>query len=96
MIRGDFHSIHLFSNWFQQFLRHYNKVTYFDNKKNIFLDASVVFSSLPLPNSCKQFHITQLEMLNGIVALKIWVQFQQDKKVNLYCDNMAAVVVIRS
>ena len=71
-------------NWFQQFLRNVNGVTYFDNRKpqgEIHLDASLtgfgacydnMVYALPLPESFHEFHITQLEMLNVIVALKVW------------------------
>ena len=95
-------------NWFHQFLKHFNGVTYFDNRKvqgHIHLDASLtgfgasynnMVYALPLPQSFSQFHITQLEMLNVIVALKVWAQYWQDKKITLYCDNMAVVEVITS
>ena len=50
--------------------------------------------ALPLPDNFCQFHITQLKMLNVIFALKVWATFWQDKKIMLYCDNMAVVEVI--
>ena len=93
-------------NWFQQFLKHFNGITYFDNRKvqgEIHLDASLtgfgacynnMVYALPLPASFSQFHITQLEMLNVIVALKVWANLWQDKKITLYCDNMAVVEVL--
>ena len=93
-------------NWFQQFLRNFNGVTYFDNRKpqgEIHLDASLtgfgacydnMVYALPLPESFVEFHITQLEMLNVIVALKVWSTVWQNKKITLYCDNMAVVDVI--
>ena len=93
-------------NWFHQFLKHFNGITYFDNRKvqgEIHLDASLtgfgacydnMVYALPLPASFTQFHITQLEMLNVIVALKVWANVWQDKKITLYCDNMAVVEVV--
>ena len=95
-------------NWFHQFLREYNGITYFDNKNihaEIYLAASLVgfgayfdkmVYALALPDCFKQFHITQPEMLNVIVALKAWAYYWQDKKIKLYCDNMAVVEVITS
>ena len=95
-------------NWFHQFLKQYNGVTYIDNRKvqaDIHLDASLVgfggcfnnmVYALPFPELFKQFYITQLEMFNVIVALKVSARCWQDKKITLYCDNMAVVEIITS
>ena len=55
-------------------------VTYFDNKKvnfDVHLDASLtgfgpMVYAVPSPDHFTDFHITQLEMLNIVVALKVW------------------------
>ena len=61
-------------------------VSFFDNKPvdyQVYLDASLsglggVFGqlvyALPLGYQFQHLHITQLEMLNVIVALKVWPQ----------------------
>ena len=52
--------------------------------------------ALPLSDCFKQFHITQLEMLNIVEALKIWAPCWQNKiYIYIYCDNTAVVEVIR-
>ena len=70
-------------NWFNTFLCLYNGVTFYDNKPIqavIELDASftglgVIFKNmiyaLPLPHEHLGYNITQLEMLNIMVALKV-------------------------
>ena len=78
------HSFHQDLNWFLTFLSQYNGVTYFDNKKvdfDVHLDASLtafgakfgpLVYALPLGDHFPDLHITQLEMLNIIVAMKVW------------------------
>ena len=73
-------------NWFNVFLDSYNGVTYYDNRpvdESIFLNACLtglggVFKNLlyaiPIPRNYKDFHINHLEMINVMVALKIWGQ----------------------
>ena len=41
-------------------------------------------------------HITALELLSVMVALKIWAVRLSGKKVKIYCDNMSAVYIINS
>ena len=72
-------------NWFNTFLCSYNGVTFYDNKlvqAVIELDASLtglgaifrnMIYALPLPHDHLGYNITQLEMLNIMVALKVWV-----------------------
>ena len=64
-------------------LDQYNGVTYFDNKlpdHTVHLDASLagmgatcanMVYALPISPHCRHLHITQLEMLNVVVALKL-------------------------
>ena len=80
-------------NWFRVFLKQYNGLTFFNNKPvdfQVYLDASLsglggVFDpsvyALPLGIELQHFHITQLEMLNVVVALKVWSKLWADKKV---------------
>ena len=95
-------------NWFLIFLQQYNGVTYFDHKKvdfEVHLDASLsgfganfgpMVYALPLGEKFSHLHITQLEMLNIIVALKVWSNLWQNKMVEIKCDNLAVVEVLNS
>ena len=95
-------------NWFLTFLQQYNGITYFDHKTvdfEVHLDASLsgfganfgpMIYTLPLGDQFSHLHITQLEMLNIIVALKVWSNLWQNKKVKIKCDNLAVVEVLNS
>ena len=94
-------------NWFNTFLCSYNGITFYDNKPVqaiIALDASLtglgaVFHNmvyaLPLPSGHLNYNITQLEMLNIMVALKIWGQAWQNMRIEIKCDNLAVVQVLQ-
>ena len=68
-------------NWFRVFLHQFNGVTFYDNKlihHEVNLDASLnglgacfgnKVYALPLPIGFMNLHITQLEMLNVVVAI---------------------------
>ena len=94
--------------WFNTFLHQYNGVTYFDNRipsHVVHLDASLtgmgaIFANmvyaLPIPPQFYHLHITQLEMLNVVVALKVWASAWSDKTIDIKCDNLAVVEVLTS
>ena len=94
--------------WFNTFLDQYNGITYFDNKTPhhvVHLDASLsgmgatfanMVYTLPIPQHCQHLHITQLEMLNVVVALKVWASIWSDKVIDIKCDNLAVVEVLTS
>ena len=42
------------------------------------------------------FKIVHLEMINVLVALRIWGKFWQHSQVKIYCDNLAVVQVVAS
>ena len=42
------------------------------------------------------YNIAHLEILNIVVALKIWAQQWANKRIKLHCDNMAVVEVLRN
>ena len=50
--------------------------------------------ALPLSTGFQHLHITQLEMLNVVVTLKVWSKLWPDKKVKIHCDNQAVVEVL--
>ena len=95
-------------HWFNVFLAQYNGVTFYDiNPINamIELDASLTglggrFSNavyaLPIPRNYKDYNIVQLEMLNIVVALKIWGSQWTSKKIVIRCDNKAVVDALSS
>ena len=57
--------------------------------------ANMVYA-LPIPSYCNNLHITQLEMLNVVVALKVWANAWSNKIIDLHCDNLAVVQVLTS
>ena len=46
-------------------------------------------------NSMSNINIVHLEMLNVLVALRLWVRHLEGKVVHLHCDNFAVVNVLR-
>ena len=81
-------------NWFRVFLHQFNGVTFYDNKliqHEVNLDAS-----LTLPTGFMNLHITQLEMLNVVVALKVWANIWSNKRIKINCDNLAVVEILKS
>ena len=52
--------------------------------------------ALPLGTEFQHLRITQLEMLNVVVALKVWSQLWADNKVKKFCDNQAVVEVLNT
>ena len=95
-------------NWFSLFLTSYNGVTMYDSRpisKYIYLDASLtglggIFGNqvytLPLPVQYRAFNIAHLEMLNVVVAFKVWGSSWANQKIQINCDNMAVVEVLQN
>ena len=94
--------------WFNTFLSAFNGVTYYDKKlasAQVHLDAcltglgghfdSMVYA-LEIPIGYNNYDICQLEMLNIVVALKIWANHWRNKKIHIYCDNIAVVQVMNT
>ena len=50
--------------------------------------------SLPLKDH--GLHITQLEMLNTVIAIKVWSTTWANQRISIYCDNLAVVEVLQS
>ena len=92
--------------WFQTFLKSYNGVTIYDIKPlniHIYLDACLqglggcynnFVYTIPIPRSFNDYNIVHLEMLNVVVALKVWAASWANKCVHIYCDNHAVVDVL--
>ena len=94
--------------WFNTFLDQYNGVTFYEQPKpdfHVALDAcltgmgghfgSMVYA-LEIPFGFKNYNIAHLEILNIIVASKIWADHWADKSVNILCDNEAVVEVLKT
>ena len=95
-------------HWFQTFLRVYNGVTIYHISplyEDIHLNASLTglggqfknyVYALAVPQNYMGYNIKHLEMLNVVVALKLWGQHWANKCVKLFCDNQAVVDVLAS
>ena len=86
--------------WFNSFLSHYNRITYYEQQNchsEIHLDAcltglggsyqSMVYA-LPIPKDFMSYNIAHLEILNIVVALKVWAQQCANKRIKIHCDNI--------
>ena len=94
--------------WFKKFMNSFNGVSFFALKRDnltIELDAcSTGFGAIyhrevyhiPLPEAYKQVNIAMLEMLNVFVAISVWKLAWRNKQIQVRCDNMAVVHVLRS
>ena len=95
-------------NWFLQFLPKFNGVTFFDQRPitiEIELNASLQglgarwgsqIYALAIPLGYMNFQIVHLEMLNILAALQVWQSQWSNRKVEIACDNLAAVQVLTS
>ena len=95
-------------NWFCTFLKQFNGVVYYDPRPiqaELHLDASLtgmggIFENqcyaFPIPKDFNQYSIVHLEMLNIVVALKVWATQWSNKKLHIKCDNMPVVEVLTS
>ena len=94
--------------WFRKFMPTFNGVVFFDQRPidcAIELDASLRglgarwgsrIYTLTLPLGYLDMNIAHLEILNILVALRVWHQFWADKKVTIACDNEAVVYVLNT
>ena len=95
-------------NWFSVFLTSYNGVSMYDFRpisQKIYLDACLTglggtfgnnVYALSLPTEYHTFNIAHLEMLNVILAFKVWGSCWANQKIQINCDNMAVVEVLQS
>ena len=98
-------------HWFLTFLPYFNGVTFFNkapilHNHTLHLDASLtgmaavwsnrVYSTpiFQIPNF--DLKIVHLEMLNIVIALRVWGNFWKRSQVHIHCDNMAVVQVVTS
>ena len=95
-------------HWFRTFLKQYNGVTMYEVRPisaDIYLNASLTglggafgdfVYTLQIPKNFHNYNIVELEMLNIVVALKIWGQVWENKRIRIYCDNHAVVDALNS
>ena len=86
----------------------FNGVTFYDHNKpnhTVYLEACLIgfggcfvnmVYALPIPLGYKDYTIVHLVILNIVVALKIWGGHWQDQVIEIKCDNMTVVEVLRS
>ena len=95
--------------WFQKFLPDFNGITFFDKpslpeQDTLHLDASLtglggiwsnrVYSTPVIDIPGFDFKIVHLEMINILVALRLWGKFWKHSTVKIFCDNQAVVQVV--
>ena len=102
------HNFHRDLRWFQTFLPKFNGVSLYDHKPvdfKVHLDACLqglgwVFNNLvyhlPIPLGYQNLDIVYLEMINILVAVKLFRVYLKSKRVKFFCDNMAVVCVLQS
>ena len=98
-------------DWFLKFLPLYNGFTCINKvpieaQDTLYLDACLTGMGAVWHNRvyatprCDivgfELNITHLEMLNLIVAIKIWGKFWQRSSIIIYCDNMSVVQVVQT
>ena len=95
-------------HWFVQFLPRFNGVAFFSHDKlhsHIELDASLQglgavcdneVYSIPIDLGFQDLGIVHLEMLNILVALRVWGHRWQGKRIIIHCDNQAVVIILNS
>ena len=97
--------------WFLIFLPKFNGVTYIDKPEiqdniTLYIDACLtglggvwcqqVYATPVSPIIGKTLKIVHLEMLNVVVALRLWATEWAHSAVKLFCDNLAVVQVVQS
>ena len=105
------HDFHQDLDWFVRFLPHFNDVTCLkkdpiDNSQELYLDACLTGMGAVWRNRVYttpiyeipgfELAITHLEMLNFVVALRIWGPFWKHSTIKIFYDNMSVVQVVGS
>ena len=53
-------------------------------------------STFPESVLCVKHPIAHLEMLNAVVAMRLWAEVWQGQKLQIYCDNMVTVLALQN
>ena len=95
-------------NWFRSFLPSFNGITFFSHKKcsmEVNLDACLnglgaicgrEVYSIPLTQEYLNYDIVHLEMLNILVAVRVWGRYCATHRILIHCDNQAVVMIMDS
>ena len=95
-------------NWFCEFLPDFNGSAFFKHDQidgEIELDACLeglgaiynnYIYAIPIPKGFMQMGIVHLEMLNILVALRVWATQWATKTISVKCDNQAVVTILQS
>ena len=95
-------------NWFCQFLPSFNGTAFFSHRKftgEVHLDACLnglgaicgkEVYSIAIPLGFLNFDIVHLEMLNILVAVRVWARYWAKHKILIHCDNQAVVAIMES
>ena len=93
--------------WFERFLPLYNGISLYDHQKpdhQVHLDACLqglggvwqnMVYHMPIPLGFKGLNIVHLEMLNILVAVKLFCVHWKGMNILIHCDNFAVVNVLR-
>ena len=107
-LTNDFHKD---LTWFLVFLPRFNGITYINKNPipqghTLHIDASLtglggvwnkeVYATLLFNVYQKDLTIVHLEMLNLVIALKLWAKNWAHSTVKFYCDNSAVVQVVQT
>ena len=94
--------------WFNRFLDVFNGTCFFKKQQvNFFLHLDACLTGLggifdrdvyhiPLPEKFRDIPIVKLEMLNILVAVRVWAKNWEKKCVKVFCDNQALVTILNS
>ena len=104
-LTDDFHQD---LNWFLKFLPKFNGLSFFKHvsvQATIELDACLQslgtvcnnqIYAIKIPPNFQNYTIVHLEMLNVLVAVRVWRYYWKQKSVLIKCDNQAVVSVLTS
>ena len=105
------HDFHQDLDWFIRFLPHFSGVTglkkdSIDNSQELYLDACLTGMGVVWWNRIYatpifeipgfELTITHLEMLNFVIAFKVWGWFWEHSAITIFCDNMSVVHMVKT
>ena len=103
LFRNNSHKkIYLFTSflqdlaWFKKFLPHFNGITIFRKPHIPESEALHLDACLSGMGAIWHNRVVHLEMMNIIVALRLWGRLWQHSQVKIFCDNEAVVQVVAS
>ena len=110
LFRDNYDAEHIQLNvrWFDKFLRMYNGASYYDHKPahyTVELDVCLtglggrwknLVYHLPLPEHSKNLGIVQIEIINILLAIRLFVDIWAHRLILIKCDNSAVVQVLKT